>query len=74
MTHMTWRDLRNAIDNLGDERLDETARVSLDDLHYMEYGTAGCWPITGLGDWFGTLGVTIDVGEDDEDYDEDKEE
>ena len=72
MTHMTWRDLRNAIDSLGDDRLDMTACVALDDLHYMEYGTAGFWPIDGLAEWFGgLLGVTIDVEE--EDYDEDEE-
>lgn len=54
MTNMTWRDIRNHINTMDESKLDEIATVSLDDMVWMieEGGTAGDYPINGVGDSF----------------------
>lgn len=43
--HMTWLELAREIMAMDTDTLNEEAQVFLEDMHYMEYGTAGLWPI-----------------------------
>lgn len=69
--HMTWNEIRNYLNGLDEETLNETACVWLDDMVWMidECGTAGLWPI----DFIGTSAIndrpiiTIDCTDEDED-------
>ncbi len=48
--YLTWRDIRNYLNELGDADLDKVALVELDDMVWMiDYnGTAGSYPITNI--------------------------
>lgn len=55
--YMTWREIRNRINEMDESKLDEVATVSLDDMVWMmdEGGTAGSYPVTSIND-----GIVID--------------
>ena len=65
--HLTWRDVRDHLNELDDNELDKTACVWLNDMVWMiDYGgTAGVWPISGIGWSTGNKVVFIDDGEED---------
>lgn len=72
--HLTWRDVRNYLNELDDKALDETACVWLNDMVWMidECGTAGLWPIDFIG--MSIINdrpiITIDDCEDENEEDE----
>lgn len=65
--HLTWREIRDQLNELDDSELDKTACVWLNDMVWMidEGGTAGCWPISGTGWAMDHMAVFIDDGEED---------